>query len=247
MMFAFVLHRWEVFNNFQAVFFFATTGFEMGAEIFYVLAALCIPLGREKRYLRALATNPVHHFGRALLLGGDEERNTHYFSIANVAVFIALLSFLPWALIVPMFGGPSFEAESDNLTTALSTWSFVGIFLLVLAVLFNIQLYEFQPNHVMFHSIISMTMYVLMKYFELHVLLSDYTRLCPGSLGKTLIALQLSEIVSVGPMVVALILGLRRQSQETMWGIQPSPFFDVSLFPDPSLFLSHESVSSSPV
>lgn len=244
MMLAFVLHRRKEFNDFQEVFFFATTGFETGAEMFYILAGLAVPLRRE-RFRRALATNPVHHFGRALLLGGDEERNTQYFRIANVAVFIALLSFLPWALIVPMFGGPSLKVESDNLTTALSAWSFVGVALLVLSVVFNIQLYEFQPNHVMFHSIVSMTMYVLMKCFELHVLLSDYERLCPGLLGKTLVLLQLSEIVSVGPMVVALILGLRRQSQEVVWH-RPSPFFDVPQFPDPSLFMSIESISSAP-
>lgn len=246
MMYTFVLERRKAFNDFQMVFFFATTGFEMGAEMFYILAALCIPLGLEKRFLRALATNPIHHFGRALLLGGDEERDTQYFRIANVAVLIALLSFLPWALIIPMFGGTSLKVESDSLTTALSVSSFVGVVSLVLAVVFNIQLYEFQPNHVMFHSIVSMTMYVLMKYFEVHVLLSDHERLCPGILGKTLIVLQLSEIVSVGPMVVALFLGLRRQSQVTLWA-RPSPFFDVSLFPDPSLFSSQQSVMSSPV
>lgn len=262
-MFGYVFIRRGNFNNFEEAFLLTTAGFETAAETFYVLAGISVySSGQRKGFWRAMATNPVHHYARALLLGGSQERRTQYFAAANVAMFVALTSLVPWALFCPVWG-PSFEAESGDVMMALSTWSCVGVVVLILSVAFSVPVYDFcrhssDWSQVMFHSIISMILYISIKVFEVYVLLSDPERLCSSAFGKALVGLQLSEVVSIAAFVAALLIGSPRcPSPRSTFPLQedwlrantmarPSEFFDASLFPDPSLFLSRESSSSSP-
>lgn len=263
-MFGYVFIRRARFNGFEEAFLLTTAGFETSAEVFYLLAGISVySTGQRKGFLRAMATNPVHHYARALLLGGSRERRTQYFAAANVAMFVALASLIPWALFCPVWG-PSFEAESDGVMMALSTWSCAGVVMLILSVGFSVPAHGFcrhsiDESQVMFHHIISMVLYISIKVFEVYVLLSDPERLCSRAFGKVLVGLQISEVVSVTAFVAALLVGSRRcpkprnpfPSEEEGWlranaMTRPSEFFDASLFPDPSLFLSRESSSSSP-
>lgn len=261
----YVLHYRRKFNDFEEAFLLTTTGFETAAEIFFLLAGISVySSGTRKGFWRAMATNPVHHYARALLLGGSRERINQYFTAANVAMFVALSSLLPWALFCPVWG-PAFDAESEDVMMALSAWSCAGVVMLILSVVFSVPLYDFcrhssDWSQVMFHSILGLSLYVSIKVFEVYVLLSDTERLCSGAFGKALVGLQLSEILSVTAFAAAIVVGSPRckspedirPSEEDDWlranavG-RPSEFFDMSRFPDPSLFLSRESSSSSPV
>lgn len=200
--FTYVVTNRESFTPFEEVFFLTSGSIEMLGEVLFLMVGLYIFLGeKDCNRAKALLRDPVHNCARVAF---DEAADTDtakgfeddYYRGSAFAIVISVLSLPVWATFWPVWGS-LFDGDGDGgLRLALSICSLA----LCCTLLFLACKGKEDPAvYVVF------VMYAMEKVFEVYILLSDLERLCPGDLGKALVAFELTEILSVAYIVPVFV------------------------------------------
>lgn len=190
------------------VFFLTNVVFEIGAELLFLFIGYCW-LRRHSNLrtsVKTLTKDPVHHIAAvATDSAGDISWELSALSLATIVLSLAPL--LGWLTFFPVWG-PSFgDADNRGVRFALSVCSLVGVGAFAAssarAKLASSGLDRQKAMDAL--VAIGMAMYAMQQCFEVYVLLSNLERLCPGVIGKALIAFLCFEVLSVAIVVAALI------------------------------------------
>lgn len=201
--FTYVLTNRDNFTTFEEVFFLTSGCIEMLGEVVFLLVGITIFFqDKDCKGVRALVQDPVHNLAKAIFdeaAKNESETNGEYVGWSLIAIFISVLSLPVWATFWPVWGG-SFDGDGDDgLRLALSICSLALIYIWILISCKEREISLDQGLYVLF------IMYAIEKVFEEYILLSDLERLCPGDLGKALVAFQLAEIMSVAFILACFV------------------------------------------
>lgn len=202
--FTYVLTNRENFRPFEEVYFLVTGCTEMLGEAAFLLMVMKISFrDRTIKVLKSLFRDPVHNLAKRAfdLTAGKEAEEVagDYVDGSILAVLVSVLSLFVWATFWPVWGVPPFEGDGDGgLRLALSSCS-LGICCIWLYFSCSEKTVTGTASCLVF------IMYATVKVFEVLILLSDLGRLCPGGLGKALVAFLLVEITSVAFILVRFV------------------------------------------
>lgn len=196
------------------MFFSTTVAFEIAAELLFFCVGVCW-LRRHSNLrtsVKTLAKDPVHHVA-AVATDAAEDTCREFSVLSLAAIAVSLLPLLVWATFLPVWGTSLGGSGGGDVRTALSVCSLVGLVSFAVAgARARLAPSGFERQMAMDLLVATgFVLYATQKIFEVYVLMSSVDRLCPGVLGKALVAFLSVEVVSVFLVVAALCSVVRDQ------------------------------------
>ncbi|CAM9386703.1 unnamed protein product [Choristocarpus tenellus] len=201
--FYYVVTQRDIFTQFEETYFLTTGSLELAGEVFALALGLLIVKRHGQdlslpKIAQLAARDPIH-----ILAHPKGERGKlakHILRIGFLGVGVSVISLIPWALFLPVWG--PFEGD-DTLRLALSTVSASSLLVCLFASC-GMGSSVHRDNSLFVSAAV---LYAVQKIFEVYLLISRMDRLAPSDLGKTLIVFQLTELLSVLVVVLRVVCG----------------------------------------
>eukprot|EP00903_Cladosiphon_okamuranus_P015298 g14133.t1 len=210
--FAYVVSSRQYFNSFEEVFFLTNVAFEIGAELLFLFIGFCW-LRRHSNLrtsVKTLTKDPVHHIAAVATDSGDDI-GWEFSALSLATIVLSLAPLFAWLTFLPVWG-PWFDDAADRgVRVALSALSLAGVGVFaVSSARARVTSSGLEMQRAMDLLVgVGMVLYAMQKCFGVYLLLSDLNRLCPGVIGKALVAFLCFEVLSVAIVVMALIFVAR--------------------------------------
>lgn len=190
------------------VFFLTNVAFEIVAELLFVCIGYCW-LRRHSNLrtsVKTLTKDPVHHIA-AVATDSADDISWEFSALSLATIVLSLAPLLAWLTFFPVWGASFGDAGDSGIRLALSGCSFVGVGAFAASgARAGVASSGLDRQRAMDLLVsVGMVLYAMQKCFEVSVLVSNLDRLCPGAIGKALIAFLCFEVLSVAIVVAALI------------------------------------------
>lgn len=193
----YVLTNRDRFTRFEEVFFFTSASFEVAAEAIF-LGWLVYKISRDLdvtfiSMFGVITKDPVANLGVSRVTTRTKRAGDEAYVCYPIVLF-SIIPLLAWATFLPVWVS-SFDGD-EGIRLALSIASIVG----TLTLLFSFYLVAmavanpWSGGEPLFSYGIAMTIHLMIKTFEVSILLSHWERLCSSDLGKSLIVLLAMEV-----------------------------------------------------
>eukprot|EP00752_Nemacystus_decipiens_P011561 g10266.t1 len=188
---AYVVSSWQRFNAFEELLFLTNVAFEIGAELLFLCIGSCW-LRRHSNLrtsVKTLTKDPVHHIA-AVATDSADDISWELSALSLATIVLSLAPLLAWLTFLPVWGSPYGGADDRGVRVALSVMSLVGVGGFVVSIgRARVASSGLDKQRAMDVVVaVGMVLYAMQKSFEVFVLLSNVERLCPGVIGRALIA-----------------------------------------------------------